>query len=136
MKKKREILEIKGLYEKTDKQKEHAEYIKSEEWKHKRDIVLVRDNFKCSCCGDTENLNVHHITYENYKDEYLHELITLCKKCHYKAHKKHLIIMILNKKEMDAFKILNDKLSAFNKDVICVAEDKHKISNIKIMENY
>lgn len=69
---------------------DYKEYIKSEEWKHKRKEVLERDKFKCRLCGakGTEyNLHVHHNSYNNLGNEPLEDLITLCKECHEIYHK-------------------------------------------------
>ena len=44
-------------------------------------------------CGETHNLQVHHLTYENRGYEYrTHEtdLVTLCKDCHSALHNKTL----------------------------------------------
>lgn len=64
----------------------------SNEWKQIRDIVLERDNYRCRCCGRTDDeavLSVHHRSYEylfqeqnnNYED-----LITVCNVCHKAIH--------------------------------------------------
>lgn len=68
----------------------YKEYIKSEEWKHKRKQVLERDKFKCRLCGakGTEyTLHIHHNSYDNLGNEPLEDLITLCKECHGIYHK-------------------------------------------------
>ena len=45
------------------------------------------DGYACSVCGSTEDLQVHHITYEKcYGEEDEKDLITLCKSCHQKLH--------------------------------------------------
>ena len=52
-------------------------------------IVIKRDKFRCSICGDIENLCVHHIDgYDELKPENNAEnkLITLCRKCHSNIH--------------------------------------------------
>jgi len=59
-----------------------------------RNKIRTRDNYKCQCCGMTqeENFNkykktleVHHIDYYKFNcDE--NNLITLCKKCNVKAN--------------------------------------------------
>lgn len=62
-------------------------------WKAKREIILARDNHRCTMCGKEESpdtiLHVHHKHYIygldpwEYKDS---ELTTLCEKCHSKIH--------------------------------------------------
>lgn len=70
------------------RQHEYNQYLKSPEWKQKREQVLSRDNYQCINCGSKEDLNVHHLTYKHFKHELLIELITLCKRCHAIIHKK------------------------------------------------
>ena len=37
-------------------------YLKSDEWKRKRHVVLKRDNWRCTCCGEPAT-QVHHKRY-------------------------------------------------------------------------
>ena len=60
-------------------------YLKSDEWKRKRENVLKRDNYKCVCCGN-EATQVHHINYNNVYKENIKELLSVCKPCHEKIH--------------------------------------------------
>ena len=48
--------------------------------------ILKRDNYHCVKCRCKSNLNIHHLTYQNRGNElkHLHDLITLCRKCHEK----------------------------------------------------
>jgi 5-methylcytosine-specific restriction endonuclease McrA len=69
----------------------------SRQWQHKRKSILLRDNYKCRCCGSSKGLQVHHRQYHiikecgnfkqpwKYADKYL---ITLCDKCHSSGHSK------------------------------------------------
>lgn len=70
--------------------KEYLEYINSREWAIIRNKVLMRDNFECSICGNTRDLQVHHLNYNNFKNEinHLEDLMTLCKSCHEKIEDK------------------------------------------------
>lgn len=56
---------------------------KSPIWKHKRLLRLKIDKFQCRTCRNTENLEVHHLSYEHLGDEPIEDLITLCKECHH-----------------------------------------------------
>ena len=67
---------------------EYKQYLKSDKWHKKRLAVLQRDGFRCVRCGSKNQLQVHHKTYRNIFNEPLSDLITLCKKCHKKQHKK------------------------------------------------
>lgn len=75
-----------------DLKSEYYAYLDSPEWKRKREQRLEIDGHKCVLCGATERqgstLNVHHLTYDNmYQEDVQHDLVTLCRTCHYtKAH--------------------------------------------------
>ena len=56
--------------------------MQSDKWKHKRLLRLKVDRFKCRTCSNTEDLEVHHVSYQNLGNEDLEDLITLCKDCH------------------------------------------------------
>lgn len=60
----------------------YTQYINSRDWQLKRREVLKRDNHQCQTCLNTENLEIHHKTYERLGDENLDDLITLCTHCH------------------------------------------------------
>lgn len=66
----------------------YKQYLKSPRWKKKRFLVLKRDHFKCTVCGRKRNLNVHHKTYKNIFNEPLCDLVTVCKVCHKKIHRR------------------------------------------------
>lgn len=58
-------------------------------WKAKRKGILYRDNFHCVFCGETKNLNVHHVKYTGYAWEAPDsDLLTLCSYCHMEVHNK------------------------------------------------
>lgn len=61
-------------------------YLQTPEWKAKRETVLRRGNGVCEGCGRTMAEHVHHRTYENLGDEFLFELVALCRNCHQKIH--------------------------------------------------
>src|SRR6056297_3246105 len=65
--------------------KEYKKYIKSAKWQKKRILKLNEIDY-CEMCGSTENLHVHHLTYEHFKNEHMEDLQVLCKKCHMKVH--------------------------------------------------
>ena len=60
-------------------------YLKSEEWKSKRENTLKRDNKTCVCCEDKAT-QVHHINYNHVYQEKEKELISVCKNCHEGIH--------------------------------------------------
>ena len=72
----------------------YREQLRTTKWKKKKNSILKRDNYKCVKCGETTNLQVHHIYYVNDHKawEYPNNaLMTLCKECHEEWHDKHEI---------------------------------------------
>lgn len=59
----------------------YSDYINSTEWKNKRNKVMKRDNYTCQICASPAK-DVHHLTYQNFRNEYLFELVALCRSCH------------------------------------------------------
>jgi len=64
------------------------EYLKSEEWKRKRYVVLKRDNWRCVYCGAPAT-EVHHKKYakKNIGKEPIQWLISICRSCHDAVHR-------------------------------------------------
>ena len=64
-------------------------YLKSDEWKRKRHVVLKRDNWRCTCCGEPAT-QVHHTRYakKNIGKEPIGWLVSLCNSCHEAQHSK------------------------------------------------
>lgn len=63
------------------------EYLKSDEWKRKRYVVLKRDNWRCVHCGAPAT-QVHHKRYarKNIGREPIEWLESVCKACHEYHH--------------------------------------------------
>jgi 5-methylcytosine-specific restriction endonuclease McrA len=56
-------------------------------WSERRAEIIEARGAMCEWCGvDGEDLELHHITYENLGDELDDELVLLCKQCHVRAH--------------------------------------------------
>ena len=62
-------------------------YLKSDDWKRKRSVVLKRDSYKCASCGARAS-QVHHKKYarRNIGKEPIEWLVSLCDPCHRKQH--------------------------------------------------
>jgi len=87
-------------------------YLKTDHWSCLRAAILERDGHKCQDCNSSRRLDVHHLTYERRGCELPEDLITLCRDCHGKRHKKgkhrcqHLnigVLTIFGPKEMDLY---------------------------------
>jgi len=63
----------------------YREYLQSQEWAAIRARVLLRAGRKCEGCGE-EATQVHHLTYEHVFEEFLFELIAVCRGCHERLH--------------------------------------------------
>lgn len=61
---------------------------------------LKIDNYKCQECGNMRDLHVHHKHY-NSETLTIHDLITLCRPCHIKEHKRTGLKTGLSYKECD-----------------------------------
>ena len=59
------------------------------DWRMIRIKVLERDSHKCTDCGTTKRLDIHHKKpYRISKDNSLKNLITLCRSCHIKEERR------------------------------------------------
>lgn len=64
----------------------YKEYLKSDEWKLKKESRLKKDNYICQVCLITKATLVHHITYEHVFKEFSFELTSVCAYCHACIH--------------------------------------------------
>lgn len=65
----------------------YKDYLRTEEWKRLRVLVVARAGNQCERCGKTgRRTNVHHLTYERRGFEMLSDLILLCEPCHEAEH--------------------------------------------------
>lgn len=73
----------------SEEKKRHDKELSSKQWKKKREEVFERYGKQCAECGDTKNIQVHHLIYRkgHHLWEYdVSELIPLCKHCHQEVH--------------------------------------------------
>jgi 5-methylcytosine-specific restriction endonuclease McrA len=61
---------------------EYEKYLKSDHWQKKRLQILDFWDHRCCICNSSENLEVHHRTYERVGNELITDCIVLCDKCH------------------------------------------------------
>lgn len=72
----------------------YRDLLKTDKWRSRRKEILNRDNHKCCWCGSSKYLQIHHRYYNLYPDDSFVKpwdypddaLMTLCKRCHEKAH--------------------------------------------------
>ncbi len=64
---------------------EYIEYLSSDKWKEIRKQIIYKYNGICDYCHNEGN-DVHHLTYDNFRNEPLDDLVLLCRKCHEQEH--------------------------------------------------
>lgn len=67
---------------------DYKNYLKDDLWKKRRKKALFRAGYRCSRCGATRNLDVHHLTYARIGAEDEDDLVVLCRRCHAAEHGK------------------------------------------------
>lgn len=63
------------------------EYLKSVEW-YKLKQLKLKETDCCVVCGSSQNLELHHITYQRLGNEILTDLAIVCRSCHQTIHDK------------------------------------------------
>lgn len=63
---------------------EYERYIHSAQWRQTADKRLEMDNHLCCVCGGSAT-DVHHLTYDRFRNEAMDDLVSLCRKCHRQA---------------------------------------------------
>ena len=69
-------------------ERRYAEYIRSPAWRQLRYQALEAAGYQCQRCGISKwsaTLEVHHLTYERFRQERPADLVVLCESCHQKA---------------------------------------------------
>lgn len=59
-------------------------YYSSEEWNVRRKMVFRRDGDICQCCLSATSTQIHHLSYEHFRNEPLFDLVSVCQPCHEK----------------------------------------------------
>lgn len=67
-------------------------YLRSEEWKVKRDLIMQYYQNQCQDCSN-EAKDVHHLHYNNIFCEKFNDLIPLCRTCHEKRHETTPVVL-------------------------------------------
>lgn len=64
----------------------YTEYLQSDIWKQRRELVMQRAGGTCESCGNEHATRVHHLTYAHVGQESLFELVAVCEPCHDLLH--------------------------------------------------
>ena len=64
----------------------YRRYLASADWQSVRQRVLSRAWGTCEGCLEAPATEVHHKTYAHVGDEFLFELVAICRPCHERAH--------------------------------------------------
>lgn len=71
----------------TENKRAYRPYIESDAWQARREDHYQTHRYKCSICGATKRLQLHHLTYRNQGREKEGDLTWLCEKCHKEVHR-------------------------------------------------
>lgn len=66
--------------------KSYGDYLRSPHWRKLRAAYRASDLPQTCICGEDEDTQLHHITYERVGDERLSDLVPLCPSCHNLVH--------------------------------------------------
>lgn len=69
----------------------YRQHLASPEWADTRQKVFKRANGLCEGCGDEPATAVHHLTYTDLGNEFLWQLVAVCKTCHDRAHGNEML---------------------------------------------
>lgn len=64
----------------------YVDYLKTPDWKAKRELVIDRENGLCQGCRSSPISEIHHATYKTLGNELIFQLVGLCSTCHRRAH--------------------------------------------------
>lgn len=79
--------------EKSEAYLKYQKYIRSKEWKDKRDRLFEVKGKRCVCCGRTEDdgvkIHMHHNSYEwlYHEEEHPEIVVPVCQICHVAIHR-------------------------------------------------
>jgi 5-methylcytosine-specific restriction endonuclease McrA len=88
----------------------YAEYLKTAHWQRVRTLALEQAGYACDLCGHSEQLEVHHRTYERLGFERQSDLLVLCHDCH-RDHHKALVLRAIRASEQPPLKAVVDEIA-------------------------
>ena len=81
-----ERLDVERKRQEEQRRDDYEAYLQTQEWAERRQRVLKRANGVCEGCGTAPAEQVHHLTYEHCGNEFLWELVAICRHCHLGVH--------------------------------------------------
>jgi 5-methylcytosine-specific restriction endonuclease McrA len=63
-------------------------YMETSAWRERRELVIGRASGVCEGCRKANATEVHHLSYLHLGNEFLFELVALCRDCHSRIHAK------------------------------------------------
>lgn len=73
------------------KRMQYDRYIGSAKWAHRKQAFFATHPRECVACGTTEDVQVHHRTYDRFTQELDDDLVALCQEHHSIVHQMHRI---------------------------------------------
>jgi 5-methylcytosine-specific restriction endonuclease McrA len=67
----------------------YTAYIESKYWEDRKNKYYQIHGKKCSVCGSTRYVSLHHLDYTRLGDELDEDLVAACWSCHKKFHEKY-----------------------------------------------
>jgi 5-methylcytosine-specific restriction endonuclease McrA len=65
---------------------EYIAYLQTDAWVQRRELVIERAGGMCEGCRQAAAEQVHHLTYNHITNEFLWELVAICRDCHERFH--------------------------------------------------
>jgi hypothetical protein len=78
----------KWIEEAGDTKGDYQEYLQSEKWRAMRLKIIKRDGGICQGCLTKPIEEIHHKTYDHKLNEFMFQLVGLCRECHARYHGK------------------------------------------------
>lgn len=66
----------------------HRIYIQGDRWKERKAAYYKKHGKKCAACLETNNVDLHHMTYKRLGNEWDEDLVPLCRNCHNAFHRE------------------------------------------------
>ena len=71
---------------------EYREYMASERWTLTKVTYFAAEGHTCLGCKASNNIDLHHLTYRHFQNEWWTDLIPLCRPCHERVHRGRIAL--------------------------------------------